>query len=432
MLACAYKYPEMTGYYLNAAKGMRTGMSQQQEQSTLIPLPEVVAETIQAVMRFTNARRESFANELQEWLETASASNNPVGLNAMAALISNKFEQLGMISTIFPYASGNAVGGEIRGENFAIPPILLLGHHDTVYAEGVSAPPVRLEADRFYGPGTVDMKACLLQALYALEGLLVEANYRDFNKILFLSLPDEEAPTEHHLQVLEQFCQEQPLVLVLEGATSPGNIVLRRKGCGHYKLTAQGVSAHAGSNPEKGRSAVLEIAHQTVQFCALDRTRAGVSVNAAPISGGVLPNVVADRAEVSFDLRFLREEDHDAIVAQWRALIQRPHVEGVKLHLASERVLTPPMRATEASLAMAEKARAILSWQQVAYAPENRGGGSDGCWTSASGCPTLDGFGAVGAGAHTPHEHILPQYVAQRAGLLAGMIAFLSTQEKAN
>lgn len=407
-------------------------MSQHQEQGTLIHLPKVVVRTIQETMRFTNSRRESFVNELQEWLETASASNNPVGLNAMATLLSDKLRQLGMISTIFKHSSGNAVGGEIYGENPKAPPILLLGHHDTVYTEGVSAPPVRLEADRFYGPGSIDMKACLLQALYALEGLLEETKYRDFNKILFLSLPDEEVPTRNHLQLLERLSQEHPLVLVLEGATSPGNIVLRRKGCAQFKLTAQGMSAHAGSNPEKGRSAVLEVAHQTVQFCALDRTHEGVSINAAPITGGVLPNVVADWAEVSFDLRFLREEDHDTIVTQWRALMQQHRVEGVNLSLTPERALIPPMQATEASLAMAEKAQTILSWLQVAYDPENRGGGSDGCWTSMFGCPTLDGFGAVGAAPHSPHEHILLQYVPQRAGFLAGMIAFLTTREKEN
>ncbi|MBV9230510.1 MAG: M20/M25/M40 family metallo-hydrolase [Chloroflexi bacterium] len=405
-------------------------MSQHQEQGFLTNLPKVVVRTIQETMRFTDSRRESFVSELREWLETASASNNPIGLNAMAVLLSDKLRQIGMIPTIFEHPSGNAVFGEIHGENPEARTVLLLGHHDTVYAQGVSAPPVRLEGDRFYGPGSIDMKACLLQAVYALEGLVEETKYRDFNKILFLSLPDEEVPTRNHLQLLERLCQEHPFVLVLEGATSPGNIVLRRKGCAQFKLTARGVSAHAGSNPGKGRSAVLEIAHQTVQFCTLNQSIEGLSINAAPIAGGVLPNVVADFAEVSFDVRFLHEQDHHAVVAQWEALMKQPLVEGVTLTLTAERKPISPMEATEASLDMAQKAQSILSWLGMEYHPEHRGGGSDGCLTSALGCPTLDGFGAVGAAAHSPNEHILLPYVPQRAGLLAGMMAFLTTREE--
>lgn len=405
-------------------------MSQYQEQSSPTALPAVVVRATQETMRFTAARHERFVSELREWLETASASNNPVGLNAMADRISDALRQAGMTPTLVEHPAGNAVYGELRGENPAARTVMLLGHHDTVYAEGVSAPPVRIDGDRFFGPGTVDMKACLLQAVYAIAGLVQATGYRDFNKLLFVSLPDEEVATRNHLQMLERLCQGHPFVLVLEGATSPGNLVLRRKGCAQLKLTAQGRAAHAGSNPEKGRSAVLEIAHQTVQFCALNQSREGLSINPAPMAGGVLPNVVADAADVSFDLRFLHESDYHAVVAQWEALMTQQRVAGVTLTLTIARHPIPPMVATEASLAMAHKACALLSWLGIAYDLEHRGGGSDGCLTSALGCPTLDGFGAVGAAAHSPNEHICCQYVPSRAGLLAGMIASLTTPDQ--
>lgn len=404
-------------------------MSPYQEQGSLTNLPGVVMRTIQETMRFADLRRESFVNELREWLETASASNNPVGLNTMATLLFERLRRIGMSPTIVEHSSGNAVFGEIRGGNPGARTILLLGHHDTVYAEGVSAPPVRLAGDTFYGPGSIDMKACLLQAVYALESLLENITYRDFNRLLFLSLPDEEVPTRNHLPLLERLCQDHPFVLVLEGATSPGNIVLRRKGCAQFKLTAQGIAAHAGSNPEKGRSAVLEIAHQTVQFCAPGQSIEGLSINPAPIAGGVLPNVVADFAEVSFDVRFLREQDYQMLASQWEALLKRQLVAGVTLTFTAQRKPLPPMETTEASLAMAQKARSILAWMGIVYQPEYRGGGSDGCLTSALACPTLDGFGTVGAAAHSPDEHIRLQYVPQRTGLLAGMMAFLTTRE---
>lgn len=128
----------------------------------------------------------------------------------------------------------------------------------------------------------------------------------------------------------------------------------------------------------------------------------------------MLPNIVADFAEVSFDGRFRRVEVCNAIVDQWQQLMNNQLVAGVTLTLTVEQNPTKPMEATEASLVMAEKVRSITSLLQVAYDPEDRGGGSDTCRTSALGCPPLDAFGAVGLAPHSPHEHILLQHVPKK------------------
>ena len=145
----------------------------------------------------------------------------------------------------------------------------------------------------------------------------------------------------------------------------------------------------------------------------------------------MLPNIGADFAEVSFDVRFLRMEDCNAIVDQWQQLMKNHLVAGGTLILTVEQNPTAPMEATEASLAMAEKLRLITTLLQVEYNPEVRGGGSDACTTSALGCPTLDAFGAVGSAPHSPNEHILLQHVPKKTGMLAGMIAFLTTRDRA-
>lgn len=402
---------------------------QNQKSRTPTAIPSGVVRILEETISFMQVHRERFASELKGLLEIASASNNPAGLNAMAEALADKLRRIGMTSTIVEHPSGSAVVGEILGNNPEADTILLLGHHDTVYAEGVSAPRIALEGDAFYGPGSVDMKACLLQAIYALEGLLEKGKYRDFKKILFLSVPDEEIPGRYHQQLIEQMCQEKPLVLVLEGARTIGNVVIRRKGRACFQLTARGVSSHAGSNPGAGRSAILEIAHQIVQFCQLNNSIEGLSINPAPVAGGALPNVVADFAEVFFDVRFLREEDYTALVEQWRRLMTNQLVPGVTLTLTVDTNPVRPMEATAASLAMGEKARLLTSWLQETYDPEDRGGGSDACTTSALGCPTLDAFGAVGAAAHSPNEHILLSSVPKKTGMVAGMIAFLTTRE---
>lgn len=177
------------------------------------------------------------------------------------------------------------------------------------------------------------MKAGLLQGIYALE-VLNQQNYRDFSKIIFLSVPDEEISSRYHVGLITQIAQEHPYVLGLEGAGSIGTVVTRRKGCAHYRLTAEGRASHAGSSPENGRNAVLELAHQIVQAQSFMGWREGFTINAGPIRGGSKVNIVSDFAEIFFDTRFLRLEDSLAAEARWNELLKNQLVPDVKLTLS--------------------------------------------------------------------------------------------------
>jgi glutamate carboxypeptidase len=338
--------------------------------------------------------------------------------------------RVGMQTTIVEHPRGNAVLGTVIGDNPDAPVCLLLGHHDTVHPLGVARLRVRSEPEKFYGPGTVDMKAGLLQGIYALE-ILQQQNYRKFSKILFLSVPDEEVPLRHHVGFIRQLSRERPLVLGVEGAKSVGTVVVRRKGCIHYKLTAEGLAAHAGSNPEKGRNAVLELAYQIVQAQQnLMGWREGLTINAGPITGGSLANIVSDFAEIVFDVRFQRPEDRLDTEVRWRELLRKQYVPGVKLTLRSEPHWVEPMVATEKSLALARKAQSIVEGiLKTAYEPENRGGASDCCITAIEGCPTIDGLGAIGGGAHTNNEYVLLPPIPARVAFLAGLIAAATTND---
>jgi glutamate carboxypeptidase len=267
------------------------------------------------------------------------------------------------------------------------------------------------------------MKAGLLQGIYALEALS-QQQYRDFHTIRFLSVPDEEISSRYHVGLIKQIARECPCVLGLEGGRSIGNVVTRRKGCMHYRLTARGVAAHAGSCPERGRNAVLELAHQIVQAQSLTGWRAGMTINAGPITGGSRANIVSDFAEIIFDLRFLRTEDRLAAEERWREFLQHQLVLGVTLTLRPEPDSMLPMEATEKSLAMAHQAQWIAEQLLNApFDPETRGGASDCCNTATAGCPTIDGLGAIGGGAHTSEEFVLLSPIASRVALLAGLLA---------
>ena len=367
-----------------------------------------------------------FLEDLRALCLTESPSDDPTGLNKMAEQLSVLLKAVGMHTAIVEHPRGNAVVGTIEGRNRTAPACLLIGHHDTVHPVGVAEERTRLEGGKFYSPGTVDMKAGLLQGIYALE-ILKQQNFQAFKKITFLSVPDEEISTRYSVGLIKQLTQEQPLVLGLEGAKSVGTVVTRRKGCAHYKLTAEGLAAHAGSNPERGRNAVLELAHQIVQAQSFMGWREGFTINAGPIHGGSKANIVSDFAEILFDVRFLRLEDRHAAEARWQELLQNQLVPDVKLTLTPEPSSMLPMPASEESLAMAHQLQLIAEEiLETPFEPETRGGASDCCNTAAEGCPSIDGLGSIGGGAHTAQEFALLPPVPSRVALLAGLIAALS------
>ena len=341
----------------------------------------------------------------------------------MADLLASLLQRAGMQTTLVEHPRGNALLGSVTGTNPDAPVCLLLGHHDTVHPVGAAQERVRLEGETFFGPGTVDMKAGLLYGIYALE-ILKQQRFTDFSKILFLSVSDEEISSRYHTGLIRQVVQERPYVLGLEGARSVGTVVIRRKGCAHYRLTAEGVAAHAGSNPERGRNAVLELAHQIVQAQELMGWRRGMTINAGPIRGGSRANIVSDFAEILFDLRFLHTEDRLAAEDHWQDFLRNQLVPGVKLTLQPEPDKMPPMVADEKSLTMAQQMRWIVeNILHQPFDPQVRGGASDCCNTAEAGCPTIDGLGAIGSGAHTAAECALLPPIPQRVALLVGLIA---------
>ena len=371
-----------------------------------------------------------FIQDLQTLCLTESPSDNPHGLNVMADHLATLLQQAGMQTSIMEHARGNAVVGTLTGDTSTAPVCLLLGHHDTVHPVGVALSRTRIEGERFYGPGTVDMKAGLLQGIYALD-ILKQQSYRNFSKVLFVSVPDEEISSRYHVGLIQQIAREHsPFVLGLEGAGSIGNVVTRRKGCVQYRLTAHGVAAHAGSSPESGRNAVLELAHQIVQAQQLMGWREGMTINAGPITGGSRANIVSDFAEIIFDVRFLRLEDRFDAERYWHELLQKQIVPDVKLTLRPEPDWMQPMEATQKSLFMASQVQLIAEHMlNTSFDPETRGGASDCCTTAAEGCPSIDGLGALGGGAHTANEYMLLSSVPSRVALLAGLLATVTTDD---
>lgn len=363
-----------------------------------------------------------YIDELRTLCAIDSYTFDKQGVDAVATYLLRRMRGLGMDIRLCEQAAwGNDLLGVLRGDGKNT--LLLLGHMDTVYPRGTAAErPVRIEGETALGPGVSDMKGCILAGLYAIEGLQA-AGYRDFGEIRFLCVSDEEITDRHCINLIQEAAEGCHAAFVLESARANGDIVSGRKGNAWYTLTARGRSAHAGVEPEKGRNAIVEIAHQLLQFQRLNGWRDGITVNPGVISGGTLPNVVPDEAQVQFDLRFLHPQDRIDIEEQWRALMKNQCVPGVELALSVRPDFKGPLVATPASLQLAEQAQHIGQLLGFSLNHILTGGASDASYTSAAGVPTLDGLGPIGGLDHSPNEYLRLDSVAPRVALLAGLIA---------
>lgn len=297
--------------------------------------------------------------------------------------------------------------------------LLVLGHYDTVYGQGTLAKmPFRKAGAKVFGPGVFDMKAGIVQALFALRALR-ELNAPLLKKIVFLWTSDEEIGSESSRKLIEAEAKRSDAIFVLEPSLGPkGLLKTARKGVGEAEIIVHGRASHAGLAPEKGVNAIHELALQIARIKEWNDPRRGISVNAGIIEGGTRTNVIPDCAKAVIDLRALRIADMQTIEKRLQALKQI--LPGAKLEVSGGFSRVPLER--KHSAALFRRAQSLARQMGLEIGECAAGGGSDGNFTAALGIPTLDGFGAVGDGAHSPGEYIFAKTMPERAALLAGML----------
>ena len=297
--------------------------------------------------------------------------------------------------------------------------LLVLGHYDTVYATGTLAKmPFRVNGGKAYGPGTFDMKAGIVQALFALDAL--QKSGRPVRKrVVFLWTSDEEIGSEASRKLIEVEAKRSDAVFVLEPAFGPrGLLKTERKGVGEAEIIAFGRASHAGLAPHEGVNAIEEVAQQISRVRLWNDLRRGTTIAACIVEGGTRSNVIPERARAVLDLRALRISDMRGLEQRLRRL--RPILPGARLEIRGG-FSRPPLER-KISAALFARAKALATQLGFALSDCSVGGGSDGNFTAALGVPTLDGLGAVGDGAHSAHEHVILRIMPARAALLAALL----------
>jgi len=371
-------------------------------------------------LRYCETQQASMVETIRKFVEIESPSDNKLAGDRMGAVLAGRFEAIGGHARVHraeDYADILQINFPGRDK---VKPVLLLGHFDTVYPLGTLANmPCHVSDGRLHGPGVLDMKSGIALMLYAIEALKTwHAGLPRPVTVLLVS--DEEVGSSSSRKITEALARESAAVLVLEPAAGTrGAVKTARKGVGDYTLTVKGIAAHAGLDPGKGHSAILELARQITAVSKFNDLRRGLSVNPGVIRGGTRTNVIAAEAVVEIDVRIKNAKQAAALDRRFRRL--RPVDKHCKLSVDGG-INRMPMERTAGVAALYKKAQAIagqIDWKLEEAAV---GGGSDGNFTAGIGIPTLDGMGGVGEGAHAVHEHIVISELPRRALLLAGMI----------
>jgi glutamate carboxypeptidase len=376
------------------------------------------------LLKDLRTREAAMVRLLGQFVRAESPSDSKAAVDRCARLVAAEWRKRGARVEFLPQKHrGDHLRVELPGADRRAGQILLLGHLDTVHGIGSLAKmPFRVARGRAWGPGTFDMKAGHVIALFAVDALR-RARLVPRHRIVGLFTTDEEIGSETSRALIEREARRSDAVLVLEpGSGLAGKLKTARKGVGDIELIVTGRAAHAGINPEDGVNAVHELALQIARVAKFNDPRRGITVNADIVEGGTRSNVIADRARAVVDLRIVRLADAKPLERKFRAL--RPILPGAKLEVRGG-INRPPMERSAGVIALYRKAQQVAAELGLPIDESSTGGGSDGNFTAALGIPTLDGLGPVGEGAHAPNENVVIARLPERAALLAGLLASL-------
>ena len=357
---------------------------------------------LEDALAWLRGERPAMEDLLRALVEASSHTADAAGVAAVVAALAPALARAGLATEV--------VASDLYGPHLAFrgpgsgPPVFLVGHSDTVFPRATFSG-FRREGDRAFGPGAFDMKGGLVVMAYGLAAAR-RMGVLDRVPVAGLVVSDEEVGSPESQPLLRERARGAACALVFESGRPGDPVVTRRKGVASLRVDARGVAAHAGNEPERGRSAIWALARFVDRAHALSDLAQGRSVNVGTIHGGTSKNTVAERAGCEVDLRFATAPDGRALEEAVREAARAAVLPGTSLEV-TRRALRAPLERTAASAALAAEYGAC---QRACGLGDGEappaGGGSDACTTAEAGVPSIDGLGPRGAGYHTRDEHV--------------------------
>lgn len=378
------------------------------------------AGTVHKILNYLEEEKPVMVAYLKKLVSIETPTSDPVTQQEILEALKQTLESLDFSVLKMP---GKQSGGYLLARpakrKKGKPIQLLIGHCDTVWPlSTLESMPMKEAEDQLSGPGVYDMKAGLTQIIFALKAvqeLQLPLTYTPV--VLFNS--DEEKGSRDSTPAIRRLAKIADRAFVLEPPLGlEGKLKTARKGLGRFTITVKGKSAHAGLDPGKGASAILELSHQVQKLFELSNHEKGISVNVGMIEGGMQANVIAPEAKATVDVRVLNHQDADRITKAIKSLkAVNPNTE----ILVEGRIGRPPMEPTVRNQGLWLSAQKVGEEIGLQLEQGTAGGGSDGNTTSLY-TATLDGLGTVGDGAHAHHEFIFLDKLQERTALLTALI----------
>ncbi len=347
----------------------------------------------------------AYLKDLEYLVNIDSGSDDPEGLNTVAAFFSRGFRDMGWIVREYDLAPQSGTCLVCANREAQHYDLMLMGHLDTVFPKGTCAQrPFRIEGDRAYGPGVSDMKQGSLMIYYLLRSL-PQWIHEKLN-ILAIFNPDEEIGSIHSKPVYIPYAQITDYAFLYEAISKPFRACHRRKGATQFQVTFTGQAGHCGYVFTNGaRSAISEMARWITTLDGLQSKEKGTSVNVGVVSGGTKPNVVAEHAAMSVDIRFSLPEEAQQVEDTLRQLQQQAKDNGILAQIQNKRGKLPLVPSEKAAAYIAHVTE-LAAQNGIPLEFKARGGLSDANILAQYGPVCLDGLGPAGGKEHSPHEYL--------------------------
>lgn len=371
------------------------------------------------------AYQEEMLQRVQMLVDIDSGTGQVEGVNHSMSYLEEWMQHIGFtVKTFDTQQFGRNLVARIQGSGSAR--ILLVGHVDTVYAHGAAAQrPFTIQDELAYGPGVIDMKSGVVMCVYALKTLL-EAGFDQFGELIVAFNNDEEVGSPGSGPMLRDLAREAEIGLVLEASRSAEVVTRSRKGVDKYVLEVTGVAAHSGSEPHKGRSAVVELAHKILAIHNINTLFYGVTCNVTHLESSTPLNIVPDEASCRISVRAHDERGLNLAAAALEkiaasSMLPDTHSRLTRVPGRRPYTMTPEVQHLITQVQAEGEALGLR------IRAEGKGGVSDANLLMEAGLPTLDSLGPVGGGMHNLNlEYLRIDSLPLRAALLAGLLQRLS------
>lgn len=365
--------------------------------------------------------------ELWERLvSTESGNSDKEGVDRVCGILEKELRDSGAETAVVQMEKkGNLLRAEFHPEREEAP-ILLIGHMDTVFARGtLEKNPFRVEDGKAHGPGILDMKAGLVMAVFILRALDACGYEKHPLRVVFAGDEENGHRESTAEEEIRNACKGCKAAFNFETGFLDDGLVVGRKGSCRVTVNVTGVAAHAGNDPERGRSAILEMAHKVIEIQKLNDYEHGLFVNVGLINGGTVVNAVPGNCGIQIDIRYEDRKRLDSTIRRIREITEETHVPDTSAEVS----MTKPSEVMEVSEANLQLFRHVeKAAELIGYGPlktRKTGGWSDSCLAAACGVPVVCSMGVKGANNHSMEEYAVVDTLFSRTKLALAAIITL-------